>query len=102
MTPSDLVMVGYYDYRVVALSVLLAMLGSYSTIELAGRLAAVRVCWLISGATAVSSSSCSMHFTGMRAFRLSVPGNPRKLCARFSLSNCAQLTTGRWTRWLRG
>jgi NO-binding membrane sensor protein with MHYT domain len=86
------------DYRVVALSVLLAILGSYSTIELAGRLAAVRVCWLNSGATAISSSTCSMHFTGMLAFRLSVPDNPGKLCAKFSLSNCALLTTGRWTR----
>ena len=34
MNSSDLVMTGHYDYGLVALSILIAMLGSYATVEL--------------------------------------------------------------------
>jgi hypothetical protein len=40
----------------------------------------------------------STHYTGMLAFRLLIPENPKKLSAKFSLSNCAWLTTERWAR----
>jgi hypothetical protein len=47
-------MMGYYDYRLVVLSVLIAMLGAYCTIELVGRVTAAhgwtRASWLIGGA----------------------------------------------------
>ena len=70
-------MIGYYDYRLVILSVLIAILGSYCTIELAGRVTAAqgwtRASWLIGGAVAMGISTWSMHYTGMLAFRLPIP-----------------------------
>jgi PAS domain S-box-containing protein len=77
MTSPDVLLVGYYDYRLVALSVLIAMLGSYSTIELGARVTAAygrnRLPWLIGGAAAMGIGTWSMHYTGMLAFRLPVP-----------------------------
>src|SRR6185295_7369740 len=76
MNPES-VMVGSYDYRLVALSILIAMLGSYATIELAGRVRAshgvARLSWRTGGATAMAIGTWSMHYTGMLAFRLPVP-----------------------------
>src|SRR6202163_5100900 len=70
-------MIGYYDYPLVILSVLIAILGSYCTIELAGRVTAAqgwtRASWLIGGAVAMGISTWSMHYTGMLAFRLPIP-----------------------------
>src|ERR1700722_14542773 len=70
-------MIGYYDYRLVILSVLIAILGSYCTIELAGRVTAAqgrtRASWLIGGAVAMGISTWSMHYTGMLAFHLPIP-----------------------------
>src|SRR3984893_10525201 len=77
MTSSDLVMVGYYNYGLVALSILIAMLGSYATIEIAERVkanhGAARLSWRIGGAMAMASGTWAMHYTGMLAFRLPVP-----------------------------
>ena len=77
MTSPDIILVGYYDYHLVALSILIAILGSYSTIELGGRVTAARgltrLPWLIGGATAMGIGTWSMHYTGMWAFRLPVP-----------------------------
>jgi PAS domain S-box-containing protein len=74
---SDLVMAGSYNYGLVALSILIAMLGSYATIDLAGRVRAShggsRLSWRIGGATAMAIGTWAMHFTGMLAFRLPVP-----------------------------
>ena len=76
MTPDQL-LIGYYDYRLVALSVLLALLGAYCTIDLAGRVATpqgkARLFWLIGGAPAMCAVAWSMHYIGMLAFRLLVP-----------------------------
>src|ERR1700726_4899281 len=70
-------MIGYYDYRLVALSVLIGLLGAYCTIELAGRVTAAqgwtRASWLIGGAVAMGISTWSMHYTGMLAFHLPIP-----------------------------
>jgi PAS domain S-box-containing protein len=77
MNSSDLVMVGSYNYGLVALSILIAMLGSYATIDLAGRVRAshggARLSWRIGGAIAMSIGTWAMHYTGMLAFRLPVP-----------------------------
>jgi signal transduction histidine kinase len=77
MTVSDTALVGNYDYRVVALSVVIGVLGSYAALDLAERLTAARgrarFAWLAGGATAQSIGIWSMHYTGMLAFRLSVP-----------------------------
>ena len=74
---SDLVMEGSYNYGLVALSILIAMLGSYATIELAERVSAARdgprLSWRIGGATAMAIGTWAMHYTGMLAFRLPVP-----------------------------
>src|ERR1700737_1355519 len=74
---SDLVMAGSYNYGLVALSILIAMLGSYPTIDLAGRVKAThggsRLSWRIGGATAMAIGTWAMHYTGMLAFQLPVP-----------------------------
>jgi NO-binding membrane sensor protein with MHYT domain len=74
---SDLAMAGSYNYGLVALSILIAMLGSYATIDLAGRVRAShggsRLSWRIGGATAMAIGTWAMHYTGMLAFRLPVP-----------------------------
>ena len=70
-------MAGSYNYGLVALSILIAMLGSYATIDLAGRVRAShggsRLSWRIGGATAMAIGTWAMHYTGMLAFRLPVP-----------------------------
>jgi PAS domain S-box-containing protein len=66
-----------YDYRLVVLSVVIAVFASYAAIDLAGRVMAsrgrARLAWLMGGAFAMGSGIWSMHFTGMRAYRLPMP-----------------------------
>jgi PAS domain S-box-containing protein len=68
---------GSYNYLLVALSVVIAMLASYAALDLAGRVTAARgavqLVWLTSGATAMGGGIWSMHYVGMLAFRLPVP-----------------------------
>jgi PAS domain S-box-containing protein len=76
MASSDLVLVGTYDFRVVVLSVTIAILGSYAGFEFATRALAhgtARQAWLVGGAIALAVGIWSMHYTGMVAFRLPVP-----------------------------
>jgi len=74
---SDVVIPSSYNYGLVALSVLIAMLGSYATIDLAARVRAchgrARLFWRIGGALAMAIGTWAMHYTGMLAFRLPVP-----------------------------
>jgi two-component system, sensor histidine kinase and response regulator len=67
----------WYDYRLVVLSVLIAMCASYAALELAARTAAAygrsRFLWLAGGATAMGIGIWSMHYIGMLAFHLPVP-----------------------------
>lgn len=76
MPSADQLLIGYYDYRLVILSVLIAVLGSYNTIELGGRITAARgrnrLPWLAGGALAMGIGTWSMHYTGMLGFRLPV------------------------------
>jgi len=68
---------GYYDYRLVALSVIIAVCAAYAALELAGRTTAAsgrdRVMWLTGGAAAMGLGIWSMHYIGMLAFTLPVP-----------------------------
>src|SRR5713226_1377987 len=68
---------GSYDYRLVALSVVIAVLASYAALDLAGRVTSarggVRSLWLSGGATAMGIGIWSMHYVGMLAFRLPIP-----------------------------
>ena len=72
----DLVITGSYDYRLVALSVFIAVAASYAALDLAGRVTAargrVRALWLGGGATAMGTGIWAMHYLGMLAFRLPV------------------------------
>jgi PAS domain S-box-containing protein len=77
MTSQDLVMAVSYDYRLVALSVFIAMLASYAALDLAGRVTSAhggaRLLWLNGGAIAMGIGIWSMHYIGMLAFRLTIP-----------------------------
>jgi two-component system sensor histidine kinase/response regulator len=70
-------MSGYHDVRLVALSIAVAILASYTALELAGRVTAARrgggVGWLGAGAVAMGAGIWSMHFLAMLAFHLPVP-----------------------------
>jgi PAS domain S-box-containing protein len=69
-------MTGSYDYRLVALSVLIAVCASYAALELAARTTAARgrarLVWLAGGAIAMGLGIWSMHYVGMLAFSLPV------------------------------
>jgi two-component system cell cycle sensor histidine kinase/response regulator CckA len=70
-------MASSYDYRLVALSVAIAICASYVALDLAGRVTAAsgraRAIWLIGGATAMGLGIWSMHYIGMLAFSVPVP-----------------------------
>src|SRR3989441_3256331 len=76
MIDQNMAMVSSYDYRLVTLSVVIAMLASYAALDLAGRTTAargrVRLAWLVGGATAMGVGIWSMHYIGMLAFSLPV------------------------------
>ena len=68
---------GYYDYRLVALSIAIAILAAYATLDLSGRMTVAhgktRLAWLSGGAFAMGIGIWSMHYMGMEAFRLPIP-----------------------------
>jgi PAS domain S-box-containing protein len=68
---------GSYDYRLVILSVLIAICAAYAALDLAGRTTAargrLRLAWLAGGAIAMGLGIWSMHYIGMLAFALPVP-----------------------------
>jgi len=77
MTPPGMVLASSYDYLLVALSVIIAVLASYAALDLAGRVTSARgkarLLWLCGGAMAMGFGIWSMHYIGMLAFRLPVP-----------------------------
>ncbi|HEY5330062.1 MAG TPA: response regulator [Acidobacteriaceae bacterium] len=66
----------FYDYRLVALSVFIALLSAYAALDLAGRVTAargtIRLAWLSGGAFALGIGIWAMHYIGMEAFHLPV------------------------------
>jgi PAS domain S-box-containing protein len=70
-------LIGSYNYALVALSVLIAMLASYAALDLVGRVTAAggwtRAVWLLGGAIAMGTGIWSMHYIGMLAFILPIP-----------------------------
>jgi len=74
MVPLQAALTGTYDYRLVALSVLIATLASYAALDLAGRITAaqgrVRVIWLMGGSAAMGLGIWAMHYVGMLAYSL--------------------------------
>jgi diguanylate cyclase (GGDEF)-like protein/PAS domain S-box-containing protein len=65
---------GSYDYRLVSLSVVLAMVASYSALDLAGRVTSARgrsrAIWLGFGAVAMGLGIWAMHYVGMLALTM--------------------------------
>ena len=70
-------MTGTYNNWVVVLSFLVAVLASYTALDLASRITASArgsaVAWLLGGAFAMGTGIWSMHFIGMLAFSLPIP-----------------------------
>ena len=67
---------GSWDYRLVAISIIIAILAAYAALDLAGRVTATqglaRAAWLGGGAIALGLGIWSMHYVGMEALRLPV------------------------------
>ncbi len=67
---------GSYDVGLVLVSLLMAMLASYTALDMAGRVAAARdraaAWWLAGGSVAMGVGIWSMHFLGMLAVRLPI------------------------------
>src|SRR5437016_8207912 len=65
---------GSYDLRMVALSVLIAIVASYATLDLAGRITVARkrarTYWLVGGATSMGVGIWGMHYIGMLSFSM--------------------------------
>jgi diguanylate cyclase (GGDEF)-like protein/PAS domain S-box-containing protein len=68
---------GSYDYRLVMLSIVLAMFASYAALDLAGRVTSargwVRAIWLSGGAAAMGLGIWAMHYVGMLALTMPMP-----------------------------
>jgi len=77
MTPPDLTLAGSFDPGLVALSVVIAVLGAYVTIDLAERVTAARgriqLAWLIGGATAMAIGTWSTSPSSARSGSASSP-----------------------------
>jgi PAS domain S-box-containing protein len=76
MLQADVAMSSTYDPRLVALSIMIAILASYTALDLAGRVtvtqARARFVWLIGGAIVMGIGIWSMHFVAMLAFSLPI------------------------------
>src|ERR1700693_1848422 len=74
---SGLALVGSYDYRLVALSIFIAVVASYAALDLSGRVTfsqgSSRLLRLGGGATEMGIGIWAMHYIGMLAFHLPVP-----------------------------
>jgi diguanylate cyclase (GGDEF)-like protein/PAS domain S-box-containing protein len=68
---------GNYEYRLVALSIVLALFASYTALDLTGRIRSakgwVRTIWLSCGASAIGLGIWAMHYVGMLALRMPMP-----------------------------
>ena len=77
MSEHATLLTGFYDYRLVAVSVVIAIFAAYAALDLAGRVTAAhgiaRFAWLSGGALAMGMGIWSMHYIGMEAFVLPVP-----------------------------
>ena len=71
-------MYGTYNYWLVALSLIVATLASYTALDLSGYISVLtrsklRNAWLLGGAAAMGTGIWSMHFVGMLSFSLPTP-----------------------------
>ncbi|MEN2766985.1 bifunctional diguanylate cyclase/phosphodiesterase [Ornithinibacillus xuwenensis] len=67
---------GNYNFYIVALSVVIAILASYSALNVVGKIShasgKTKLFWLVAGSFVMGSGVWSMHFVGMLAFHLHV------------------------------
>lgn len=74
MDHSGIPLIHTHDLGLVVLSIIIAILASYTALDLAGRVTAAqgraRFSWLVGGAVAMGLGIWSMHFTAMLAFNL--------------------------------
>jgi NO-binding membrane sensor protein with MHYT domain/signal transduction histidine kinase len=77
MQHPDTIMTSSYDFRLVGLAFSIAVIASYTALNLAGQVKSAsgqtRFKWLIGGAVAMGTGIWSMHFVAMLAFNLSQP-----------------------------
>ena len=70
-------MVGLYDPPLIVLSVVVAVIASYTALDLAGRVSESRGAsswaWLFGGAFSMGTGIWAMHFVGMLSFKLPIP-----------------------------
>ena len=70
-------MLATYDLKVVGLSVVIAILASYTALDLASRVTAAErraaTLWILGGAFSMGIGIWSMHFIGMLAYQLPIP-----------------------------
>ena len=70
-------MTGQYDYSLVGLSVLVAVVAAYTALGLSERITRssgrAAMGWLAGGSLAMGIGIWSMHFIGMLAFSLPIP-----------------------------
>ncbi|HVY91396.1 MAG TPA: MHYT domain-containing protein, partial [Bryobacteraceae bacterium] len=75
--PPHTALTGSYDYRLVGLSVLLAVLASWAALDLGGRVTAARgrtrLFWLAGGSFSMGMGIWAMHYVGMLAYSLPMP-----------------------------
>jgi methyl-accepting chemotaxis protein PixJ len=75
--PHDMPIVGSYNFGLVALSIIIAIIASSVALTLASRIryapADQRFRWLLAGAVAMGTGIWAMHFTGMLAYDLDMP-----------------------------
>jgi NO-binding membrane sensor protein with MHYT domain len=68
---------GTYELKLVALSIVVAIIASYTALELAGRVSAAKGrsawLWLLGGSVSMGTGIWSMHYIGMLAFHLPIP-----------------------------
>ncbi len=74
--PSANALVGVYDYRLVALSVVIAMFASYAALDVGGRVTAsrglLRFFWVTGGSATMGLGIWAMHYVGMLAWDLPI------------------------------
>ncbi len=73
---SAVTITGTYDYRLVAVSVLIAIVAAYAALDLSSRIAtaagSARFVWIACGGVAMGTGIWAMHYVGMAALKLSV------------------------------
>jgi NO-binding membrane sensor protein with MHYT domain len=90
---------GSYDPLLVGLSVAVAILASFTALNLANRLLVsertARLWWLTAGAVALGGGIWSMHFVGMLALIMPMP-------ATYDVSSSADTATASGRSWQPG